>query len=95
MGYILITGFKENTCEQFMTAMETLREQGMRALVLDLRYNPGGSVNTVYIIFLYRNMQAGAVRQEEQPLYQSFAKCLRTNQRTNRRVSQYGLPDRG
>ncbi len=50
MGYILITGFKENTCEQFMTAMETLREQGMRALVLDLRYNPGGSVNTVYQI---------------------------------------------
>ena len=33
-----------------MTAMETLREQGMRALVLDLRYNPGGSVNTVYQI---------------------------------------------
>ncbi len=50
MGYILITGFKENTCEQFMTAMETLQEQGMRALVLDLRYNPGGSVNTVYQI---------------------------------------------
>lgn len=50
MGYILITGFKENTYEQFMEAMETLQGQGMRALVLDLRYNPGGLVNAVYKI---------------------------------------------
>lgn len=50
MGYILITGFKENTYEQFMEAMEKLQEQGMRALVLDLRYNPGGSVRAVYQI---------------------------------------------
>ncbi len=49
-GYIQISGFKENTYDQFMEAMETLQEQGMKGLVLDLRNNPGGLVRSVYLI---------------------------------------------
>ena len=49
-GYIQITGFKENTYDQFMEAIEELQSQGMQGLVLDLRNNPGGLVRAVYRI---------------------------------------------
>jgi len=50
IGYISITGFKENTYEQFKRALDTMLEQGMEGLVLDLRDNPGGLVKSVYHI---------------------------------------------
>ena len=50
IGYISITGFKENTYDQFKTALDALMEQGMQGLILDLRDNPGGLVKSVYHI---------------------------------------------
>ena len=50
IGYISITGFKENTYEQFKSALDMLMEEGMEGLVLDLRDNPGGLVKSVYQI---------------------------------------------
>ncbi|WP_458406906.1 S41 family peptidase [Anaerotignum sp.] len=50
IGYISISGFKENTYEQFKAALEDLQENGMRGLILDLRDNPGGLVKSVYQI---------------------------------------------
>lgn len=49
-GYIRISGFKENTYDQFMAALKELQAQGMKGLVLDLRNNPGGLVRSVYLI---------------------------------------------
>ncbi|AMJ42167.1 S41 family peptidase [Anaerotignum propionicum] len=49
-GYICISGFKENTYDQFMAALKELQGQGMKGLVLDLRNNPGGLVRSVYLI---------------------------------------------
>ncbi|MFV0314556.1 MAG: S41 family peptidase [Anaerotignum sp.] len=49
-GYIHITGFKENTYEQFMEVLADLQSQGMEKLILDLRNNPGGLVRSVYQI---------------------------------------------
>ncbi|MEA5056911.1 MAG: S41 family peptidase [Anaerotignum propionicum] len=49
-GYIRISGFKENTYDQFMAALKELQGQGMKGLVLDLRNNPGGLVRSVYLI---------------------------------------------
>lgn len=49
-GYIRISGFKENTYDQFMEVLEDLQSQGMKGLVLDLRNNPGGLVRIVYRI---------------------------------------------
>lgn len=49
-GYIRISGFKENTYDQFMEALKELQGQGMKGLVLDLRNNPGGLVRSVYLI---------------------------------------------
>ncbi len=47
IGYIKITEFEEITYTQFVTAYEDLQNQGMKALVIDLRSNPGGNLNTV------------------------------------------------
>lgn len=44
---IQITEFDEVTIEQFEDCMQQAKEEGMRALVLDLRDNPGGSLQAV------------------------------------------------
>lgn len=50
MGYIHITSFKDNTYGQFMEALEDLESQEMQGLILDLRDNLGGLVNSVHQI---------------------------------------------
>jgi carboxyl-terminal processing protease len=42
IGYIRISSFIQNTTEELKHALSGLKEQGMKALVLDLRDNPGG-----------------------------------------------------
>jgi carboxyl-terminal processing protease len=42
IGYVQITDFSRKTPEQFTAALDALRSQGLRALVLDLRNNGGG-----------------------------------------------------
>ncbi len=42
IGYIRITQFSETTTDDLDTQLEKLRNQGMKALILDLRNNPGG-----------------------------------------------------
>ncbi len=42
VGYIRIVQFSENTGKEFKDALASLKEQGMQALILDLRANPGG-----------------------------------------------------
>jgi len=42
IGYIRLVEFRENTAKDMDTALENLKKQGMNALILDLRNNPGG-----------------------------------------------------
>jgi carboxyl-terminal processing protease len=42
IGYVRITQFNEPTDSEFEKALNKLEEQGMTALILDLRNNPGG-----------------------------------------------------
>ncbi len=42
IGYIRITQFQENTGKDFTAAMDNLVKQGVTAVVLDMRNNPGG-----------------------------------------------------
>lgn len=46
IGYIQLMEFDEVTYEQFMLAYQDLEAQGMKALVIDLRGNPGGLINS-------------------------------------------------
>lgn len=47
MGYLQITEFDDVTTSQFENAMEELNRAGMKGLILDLRANPGGNLDTV------------------------------------------------
>ncbi len=42
IGYIKITSFNENTCDEFTEALNSLKKENIKGLVLDLRNNPGG-----------------------------------------------------
>jgi carboxyl-terminal processing protease len=42
IGYIRITQFGDKTDDELETALNKLKGQGMKALILDLRWNPGG-----------------------------------------------------
>ncbi|MCR5004808.1 MAG: PDZ domain-containing protein [Clostridiales bacterium] len=47
IGYIQISEFDDITPKQFKEALETLQEQNMKGLILDLRGNPGGRLSAV------------------------------------------------
>ncbi|MDD5097579.1 MAG: S41 family peptidase [Candidatus Omnitrophica bacterium] len=42
IGYIRLTEFRENTLQEFNNALSNLSKQGMNAIIVDLRNNPGG-----------------------------------------------------
>jgi carboxyl-terminal processing protease len=42
IGYVRLVQFGEKTGDELQRALRTLKGQGMQALVLDLRWNPGG-----------------------------------------------------
>ena len=44
-GYVQLNGFQKSSTEELERAVALLHSQGMKALVLDLRGNPGGLLN--------------------------------------------------
>src|SRR5213595_895885 len=46
IGYVRVVQFNEPTAEDLAKALDELQKQGMQALVLDLRNNPGGLLNS-------------------------------------------------
>lgn len=50
IGYLQITEFDDITSEQFINAYSDLNNQGMKALIIDLRSNGGGNLSTVLTI---------------------------------------------
>ena len=47
IGYIKISGFEEVTYEQYANAYNDLKKKGVKSLIIDLRDNPGGLVDSV------------------------------------------------
>lgn len=47
IGYIEISSFGNETFTEFKTAVESLNAQGISSLILDVRNNPGGRLDTV------------------------------------------------
>jgi len=46
VGYVRLIQFNEPTAEELSKALDELQKQGMQALILDLRNNPGGLLNS-------------------------------------------------
>lgn len=46
IGYVQLTEFSDHTAEQFRGALESLLKQGMQSLIIDLRNNPGGLLDS-------------------------------------------------
>lgn len=45
IGYIKVSRFSQTTYSEFRQAMDELRQEGMKKLILDLQGNPGGYMN--------------------------------------------------
>ena len=45
-GYIRIATFSENTAKEFRSAYDKLKQEGLKGLIIDLRQNPGGLVDS-------------------------------------------------
>ncbi|MBL9214872.1 MAG: S41 family peptidase [Opitutaceae bacterium] len=50
IGYLQITQFSERTGEEFAAALEDLERRNLRALVIDLRNNPGGLLDAAIAV---------------------------------------------
>ena len=46
IGYVRLIQFNEPTAEELARSLDDLQKQGMQALILDLRNNPGGLLNS-------------------------------------------------
>lgn len=53
IGYVKITGFKENTADQFKEAIDYLESQNCVGVIYDLRSNPGGYLSAVVEMLSY------------------------------------------
>jgi carboxyl-terminal processing protease len=66
-GYVKLSLFRERTGAEFITALQSLREQNggdLKGLVLDLRYNPGGLVDQAIMVanrFIGESMHEGLI----------------------------------
>ncbi|MDD5060272.1 MAG: S41 family peptidase [Candidatus Omnitrophica bacterium] len=58
VGYIRLTEFRENSTQELNNALSNLSKQGVKALIIDLRNNPGGLLDEAVKVtsrFLERN----------------------------------------
>lgn len=73
IGYVLVSEFNSNTDEMYRQAVDELKAQGMKGMIVDLRDNPGGLVTTVvdmldYMLpegkIVYTKNKAGEICEE-------------------------------
>ncbi|MEM8550105.1 MAG: S41 family peptidase [Verrucomicrobiota bacterium] len=50
IGYLKVSHFGRNTGQEFAQALDQLEAQGMRALMIDLRGNPGGLLSEAVVV---------------------------------------------
>ena len=86
IGYIRLVQFNEPTADELTKALDELQKQGMQALILDLRNNPGGLLNSAVDVcaqFLPPNTKVvstqGRVASQQHDYSTSGAKKERSN----------------
>ena len=53
IGYIAVSQFEDVTAKQFTAAVEDLKSQGAKGIVIDIRNNPGGLLTSVVSMLKY------------------------------------------
>ena len=54
IGYVELLSFSERSTDELRTAINTLKQQGMKSLILDLRRNPGGLLDqSIYMADMF------------------------------------------
>ncbi|MEM9420750.1 MAG: S41 family peptidase, partial [Planctomycetota bacterium] len=81
VGYIRLTQFSERTTPEVAEALQKLKADGVRAVVMDLRYNPGGLLESAVAIsdmFLDEGQDIVSVRGRAVPeqTFKSTSKTL-------------------
>src|SRR4029077_15483399 len=86
IGYIRLVQFNEPTANDLSKALDELQKEGMQALILDLRNNPGGVLNSAVDVcaqFLSPNTKVvsteGRVASQEREYSTSGASKPRPN----------------
>jgi carboxyl-terminal processing protease len=86
IGYVRLVQFNEPTADELSKALDELQKQGMQALVLDLRNNPGGLLNSAVDVcaqFLPPNTKVvstqGRVASQQHDYSKSGVKKERSN----------------
>src|SRR5256886_2815971 len=86
IGYVRLIQFNEPTADELSKALDNLQKQGMQALILDLRNNPGGLLNSAVDVccqFLPSNTKVGStqgrVPSPQHDFFTSGAKKERPN----------------
>lgn len=69
-GYIYISTFASETAEEFAEWLNELSGQGMKALILDIRYNPGGLAESVQHLSRHFIQQGVLMTVEDSTGYQ-------------------------
>src|SRR3984893_10628125 len=68
MAYVRLIQFNEPTADELSKALDELQKQGMQALILDLRNNPGGLLNSAVDVcaqFLPPNTRVVSTQQRD------------------------------
>ena len=64
IGYVRLTQFGRKSAEELAAAIDTLQKQGMKGLILDLRFNPGGLLSQAVEIS-YMFVESGTIVSTE------------------------------
>ena len=76
IGYVRVNSFQENSVDDLSVTLEELDGQGMRGLLLDLRFNPGGLMKSAVEmaqLFLEREDTIVSTRGLRDPAWQNAA----------------------
>jgi carboxyl-terminal processing protease len=75
IGFVNLSVFSETATTEVRAAVDRLREEGMRGLILDLRQNPGGLLEqgvTISDLFLDRGAPVAEIRSRDPRQQQRF-----------------------
>ena len=91
VAYMRLTSFGRNSADEIHDSLEKLKKDGMKALILDLRFNPGGLLSAATAIADYfvesgvivstkgRNTEEQVVRAKKAGTYSGFPMVVLVN----------------